>query len=78
MHTTYSKSSTYRGVTRTRKAGEAVLSESLECGGAAQWVRIRAKALWLAYRVWRVTRKLRAVKLRIAADRERLARGRGL
>lgn len=34
----------------------------------AKWVRIRAKALWLAFKVWRVTRALRAKAQRIKED----------
>jgi hypothetical protein len=32
---------------------------------AVRWVRIRAKALWLAFKAWQVTRELRASRLRV-------------
>jgi hypothetical protein len=56
---------TYRD---TQKAGKALLRENRDCNGAVRWVRIRARAVWLLFRAWRVTRQLRAKKQRIEAQ----------
>jgi hypothetical protein len=34
----------------------------------ARWVRIRAKALWLAFKVWQVTREIRETRRRIETE----------
>ena len=42
-----------------------LLAEGSRCQTAVRWVRIRAKALWLAFRAWQVTRELRATRQRV-------------
>ena len=38
-----------------------------------RWVRIRAKALWLAYQAWKITQELRETRLRIIEEHRKNA-----
>jgi hypothetical protein len=51
------------------------IAEQWRCQTMVRWVRIRAKALWLAFRAWQVTRELRATRLRVLEQHRRNEEG---
>jgi ABC-type nickel/cobalt efflux system permease component RcnA len=52
-----------------------LVGEEMRCQTMARWVRLRAKALWLAFRAWKVTRELRATRLRVLEQHRKNVEG---